>query len=310
MGTWLEVAVEANGRNRAMVAAETAIRTVEAAETRLSTWRGGTELSRVNARGETARLELSPELARDLATAIHWYRETGGAFNPGIGSLVGAWDLRGGGRLPTALELRSALDDAYLHGAEILGVVLSLPNPGLRFEEGGFGKGAALRDAARAALDNGASCVILDFGGQVVIDGHCGRTSVGIADPDEREREVARLELRRGSAATSGLSERSVVVDGIRYGHILDPRTGLPAADWGAVTVVAADPVTADILSTALYVMGPAEGAGWILNRESAEAVFAERNNGQLRFTATRGLESRLQSPGATVRYLPPRQRR
>jgi thiamine biosynthesis lipoprotein len=310
MGTWLGIRVEAASRSRAVNAAEAAIRAVETAEARLSTWRTGTELSDVNARLATASIKLSAALARDLTTAMYWHRETRGAFNPGVGSLVAAWDLRGNGRIPGVRELMLARNDASMSGVEITGNVLTLGNSRLRFEEGGFGKGVGLAEARSAALENGAACVILDFGGQVAVGGDCGPVSIGVADPDDRAREVAVLELAGAGAATSGLSERAVVVNGRRYGHIIDPRTGLPSTDWGSVTVVSPDPVTADILATALYVMGPSRGYDWIVSNGTADAVFAERLNGRLELTVTPCLAGRLKILDPKIRLLPPPFRR
>jgi thiamine biosynthesis lipoprotein len=76
--------------------------------------------------------------------------------------------------------------------------------------------------------------------------------------------------------ATSGTSERWAQVDGRRLGHILDPRTGRPAPAWGSVTVVHPDPLVADILSTALYVMGPDEGLRWLDDHPGIAALFLD----------------------------------
>ncbi len=81
-----------------------------------------------------------------------------------------------------------------------------------------------------------------------------------MAHPRDRARTVATIRLKDASASTSGNSERGLAVDGRRVGHILDPRTGGPAPDFGSVTVVAPDGLTADVLSTAFFVLGPEEG--------------------------------------------------
>ena len=175
---------------------------------------------------------------------------------------------------------------------------------GFGIDEGGFGKGVALRGAASAALRAGAGCVVLDFGGQISMNGICGDVWVDIAHPDDRHRGLARLEMASGSVATSGNSERGLVVDGVRHGHILDPRSGRPAVDWGTVTVVADDPVTADCLSTALYVMGPRQGIAWLLNRPEIDAVFVERSGEEGIITATAGLRDRLEVSVGKVSHL------
>ncbi len=175
--------------------------------------------------------------------------------------------------------------------------MLQLGSNGLRIEEGGFGKGAGLRDALAAARSHGAACAILDFGGQVAVGGACSDTTIAISNPDDRHLELASLTLETGSAATSGLNQRFFTVNGVRHGHILDPRSGRPVDDWGAVTVIAADPLDADCVSTALYVMGPDSGVTWAANHPEIEAIFAENTAGGLRLRATAGLRDRLSTP-------------
>jgi len=142
--------------------------------------------------------------------------------------------------------------------------------------------------------------------GQVVVSGACGVAAIDIAHPARRDHVVARVKLRTGSAATSGNSERGLLIDGVRFGHLLDPRTGRPAPDWGAVTVFAPDPVAADCLATALFVMGPRRGGEWLRGRTGVEAVFAENDSESVIITATAGLEGRLTVYEGTLSFLWP----
>jgi hypothetical protein len=170
--------------------------------------------------------------------------------------------------------------------------------------EGGFAKGIALREAAAAALAADASCVMMNFGGHIEVAGDCGKRWVEIADPRQRSKVVARISLDSGSVATSGNSERGLVVEGVEFGHILDPLSGRPARNWGAVTVVAADPVAADCLATALFVMGPDRGADWVRAQAGIEAVFAKGSGITTQLTATAGLRGRLMTSEGTVTYM------
>ena len=95
----------------------------------------------------------------------------------------------------------------------------------------------------------------LRSGGRIELDGEV----VQVADPRDRYRPLCRLFLTDGSASTSAASERFVEVGSERFGHIVDPRSGRPVPAWGSVTVVGTDPFGADALSTALFVMGPAQ---------------------------------------------------
>jgi thiamine biosynthesis lipoprotein len=296
MGTRLIVTVEADHRSIALDASEAALRAVAEVEARLSTWTDDSELSGLNGADPGTDFALSPELESDLLEAAHWWMETDGAFDPGVASLVDVWDLRGHGQVPSESDLESSLSASGLRFLVLGSGTARIEQPGFGIEEGGFGKGVALRSAARAAREAGARCVVLDFGGQWI----------DIADPIHRDVGLARLEIAGGSVATSGNSERGLMVDGFRRGHILDPRSGQPAEDWGTVTVVVEDPVTADCLSTALFVMGPQRGIEWIRGRPEIDAVFVERLGAETELTATAGLEGRLEMSGGKVAFLPP----
>jgi hypothetical protein len=125
--------------------------------------------------------------------------------------------------------------------------------------------------------ERGVQSALLDFGGQLLAMGS-NRSGAGwkvvVAHPAQRERGVVTLRLRDVSVATSGASERFVEVAGQRFGHILDPRTGTPVPAWGSVTVVAADPLVADILATAIFVMGPTVGLEWAAREAAGVGVL------------------------------------
>jgi len=304
MGTRLSVEVEARDHETALVASEAAIREITEVEGRLSTWIDDSELSQLNSMNPGSVLSISPELEADLRMATFWWEETGGAFDPGIASLIAAWDVRGGGREPSFAQLQSARAAAGLGHLRLDTGLAGIATAGFGIEEGAFGKGIGLSRATDAALASGADCVILDFGGQISVAGACGELRIDIADPDEREDRIAVLRIRSGSIATSGNSERGLVVNGVPRGHLLDPRTGTPAPDWGTVSVLAPDPVAADCLSTALYIMGPEAGLEWLGEWPEIDAVFIERIGKATRITATPGLNDRLNTPMGHLRYL------
>ncbi|MDL2716221.1 MAG: FAD:protein FMN transferase [Acidobacteriota bacterium] len=260
MGTVFSLAVAAPSRDAALVASEQAVRAVEAAESLLSTWRDDTPLARLNAATPGDSHEIPAPLFVLLKRVFEWEKATGGAFDPAVGPLVTAWGLRSGGRIPDGAELRRARDAASpgLFTFEESTLRISRLDPAARIDEGAWGKGWALDRAAEAARAAGATAVVLDLGGQILSSGE--ETSVAVAHPRDRARTVATIRLKNASASTSGNSERGLAVDGRRVGHILDPRTGEPAPDFGSVTVVAKDGLTADVLSTAFFVLGPEEG--------------------------------------------------
>lgn len=285
MGTVLRAEVVAVERATGFEALEAAFAEVRRLEGVLSSWTAESEVGRLNAAPVGEPVALSPELAELLAEAVEWSRSTGGAFDPAVGALVDAWELRGAGRRPSEGELAAALraSGTASYRLDADGRELRRAAPGAWLDTGGFGKGAALRAAERVLRARGIGAARLDFGGQVLVYGPApaGEASweVPVAHPMDRGSVAAAVRVRRGSVATTAQSERYVEVDGERYGHVLDPRTGRPVPAWGSVTVVAADPVAADALSTALFVMGPEEGRRWAAGREEG-VLFLEVRSG------------------------------
>ena len=269
MGTSVEIQVTADHRASAVQASELIVRALESAEARLSTWRADSELSRFQ-RGE---VEASPALRAELDAAVAWGRATEGAFEPRCAAMVQAWDLRGEGRLPSRDEQRAAALD---HS---------------RWEEGGFGKGAGLAAVARelAALPDVQRAQV-NLGGQWLLFGP-SLFEIEVADPDARGAAIATLRIPGGSVATSGNSERGVVIDGQRFGHVLDPRSGAPARDFGSVTVIHPDPLAADCLATAFLVLGPEAALAWAARDPQLEVLIVERGPHGPRLHGSAGLD-------------------
>jgi thiamine biosynthesis lipoprotein len=304
MGTEAEVRVGGADRAAALAASEIAVGALERAEARLSTWTETSELARLNRAPVGEPVALSPRLAAELAAADTCRRATSGAFDPGVGPLVDAWGLRQGGRLPRPAELAAARRASGGDGLSLQGDGTAVRGrPGLRIEEGGFGKGAAL-DAAVALLaaDPAVASARLDLGGQVALYTRPGSraraTELAVAHPRDRSRPVVALTLPGGSLATSGNSERGITVAGERRSHVLDPRTGEPAPDFGSLTVWASGALQADCLSTGLYVLGPEAALAWAADHPGVEVLVLRTLDGgdALEAWASAGLEGRLRT--------------
>ena len=294
MGTRLRLSVAAADEAAAARAAEAAVRALEATAGRLSTWGGDSELARLNRAPVGEPQRLSPLLAAELAAARRCSDATAGAFDPAVGPLVALWDLRGAGRVPAAEVVAAALPASRLAATLALdGDSAIRRHPAAAIDEGGFGKGAGLDHALRAAAAAGAADAWLDLGGQSASLGDAPWT-VAIAHPDARQRPAVELDVSGGSVSTSGNGERRRVVAGIPVGHLLDPRTGSPAADFGSTTVWAADALTADCLSTGLFVLGPDAAHAWAAGHPEVGVLTLERVPGGLRARASGRLAGRV----------------
>lgn len=295
MGTEVRIAVMAADRAAALTASERVVRELEAANDRLSTWSDDSELASFNRAPAGEPVPLSARLGGELERALACAEATGGAFDPTVAALVGAWGLRQGGRRPTTEELERARAATGRHLVARTGEGAVRLHRRVGLEEGGWGKGAAL-DAALAAVDGmpTVESVRLDLGGQVAALG-TGPWQVALADPRDRGHAVLAVWIDGGSLAVSGNSERGVTVDGERLGHLLDPRTGRPAPDFGTLAVWAPDGLTADCLATGLYVLGPERALALAEERPGVEVVALEVDRGRLRVRASSGWAGRIE---------------
>lgn len=224
-------------------------------------------LSRANrAFAAGAGAELTPDLLRLAADARTWSRASGGLFDPAIGRLVALWGFNEGERpdgpppAPAAIaelvNAHPAMDDLTLDGASVRS-----RNPQVWLDFGGIAKGYAVDRAIERLRARGVQNAIVNAGGNLraigTKDGQPWR--IGIRDP-RGPGVIASLTITGDeSVSTSGDYERRFEWQGVRYHHILDPRSGYPAIGTIAVTVVAENAEKADVASTALMIAGPTE---------------------------------------------------
>lgn len=265
MGTICEITIPDSRRAGAEI--DAAFAEAQRVENLLSTWRSDSELSRLNRDGGGP---VDPELRQLLETAVDWCRRTNGAFNPLVRPLIDIWKTRGSGALPEAGAIQAATARSSIDNLRFEGATLVLEH-GAQIEEGAFGKGYAIDRMIGVLRGLGAASALINFGGQLAAYGE--PREVSIADPGERGRPMVPLLLRDESLSTSSGSERSFVVAGRRFTHIIDPRSGEALPPRGSASVVHRSALVADILSTALYVMGPDEGERWA-REHGIEATF------------------------------------
>jgi thiamine biosynthesis lipoprotein len=300
MGTRAALSLYAPSRTEGLGRLEHGLRVLEAAENQLSTWRDDSAVSRLNHSPAGRPWTAEPSLCAVFRDVYHWHRETGGAFDPGIGSLIAAWDIHGGGRVPTASEIAQALRTSGLERIvfDAPRCVMTRPN-GVTVDVGAFGKGDALD---RVAVAIGPGPWLIDLGGQITVGGAMpdGQPwTVDVADPRDRQRRAIKVAMRSGSLSTTAGSERDLEVNGVRVGHVLDPRTGRPAPYAGSVTVWHSSGLAADALSTALYVMGPEAGLEWARARNLAAAFLTPGPDGTLQLQLTETFAALLAREGA-----------
>ncbi len=291
MGTIFEVAVWAPaGREpEAAEAARAGLDLAAALEETISEWKPSSEMSAVNRGAGGPAVPVGPD-TRDLVGAmVDYARRTDGAFDATGGPLFRLWErCRGEGRLLPPDEVRSLLRLVGWRKIELGGGAVRLSEPGMSLGTGAIGKGWAADRVGALLESKGFPDYIVDAGGDLRIGGSRGGPSwtVEVKQP-RREGALARLDARPGGIATSGDYERYFLIDGVRYSHILDPRTGTPARGLSSVTVLAPDATAADALATALFVLGAEEGLAFAERTPGVQAMLV-RDSGDV--LLTRGL--------------------
>lgn len=248
-------------------------------------------LYRLNAAGNLPREDLPEELQFLLEESKRLCSETGGAFDPTLGVLVDLWNVGGEtSQVPGAEAIREAQGHCGPDRLSV-GETIALAD-GMQLDLGAVAKGYATDLLADQLRDNGVENALLSLGGNVYTMGskHGKSFTVGIADPKEPAQLIGRLSVGGGKAVvTSGDYQRYFEMDGKRYHHILDARTGVPAdSGLSAVTVVADSGLLADGYSTALFVLGKERGLEMVEADDRLEAIFIETDG---TVTCSSGLE-------------------
>jgi len=248
----------------------------------LSKYDPDSEISRLNSAGY---IQASPETYYIIKKSKDFSAASSGAFDITVAPLVELWGFKDRDfRLPAKGEIALALqrigsDKIILNDA---GRSVKFSTAGMSVDLGAIAKGYAVDCAVRKLKESGITSALVNIGGETYgLGTKAGRPwTVAIRSPDKKG-FAGRLELIDRGVSTSGNYEQFFIKDGIRYAHIFDPGTGMPA-DSGitAVTVLANDCLIADSLSTAIFVLGKEKGSAFVKNIPGAEIakIIMEKN--------------------------------
>ncbi len=279
MGLPVRVTLYAPSEAEAVASAEAAFARLEALNSIFTDYDSDSELSRLSdSSGMGREVSVSPELWHVLSFALHVSERSSGAFDITVGPVVNLWrTARRKKALPSEERLHEALArtgyalirmNAATHGVE-------LTRARMRLDMGGIAKGYMLEEARQVVVARGQPQCMLSGGGDMALGDPPPETNgwrVEVAALDTEGARPARLlYLRNCSVATSGDLYQRLEINGKRYSHIVDPRTGVGLTDHSQVTVIARRGIEADALSKVLAVLGPEEGGRII--EESPEVV-------------------------------------
>jgi thiamine biosynthesis lipoprotein len=284
------VSVRAVGPNPEQ-ATQAAFSEMERIESLMSRYIPDSDVSCINEGAGGGPVKVSEETFCVIEEAIKCASLTNGAFDITIGPLMDVWGF--GAKDPAIPDTGEIEQACSLVGWELLELdpvnrTVRLPIQGMSIDLGGIAKGYAAREGARILREHGISHALIDAGGNIVTvgfrpDGEPWK--IGIRNPRGESIEDTigpTLSIVNGAVATSGDYERFFVHDGRRCHHILHPDTGMPVESAQSVTVLADDSLYADMLSTAVFVLGPDEGMEFIDNLDGVSAMIVDSDGNVL----------------------------
>ena len=222
-----------------------------------------------------------PDAVALVKEALEISRETGGAFDPTVQPLVDLWGFFttsvSSQTVPSPEKIRVALARTGWRRLSVANGVVTGADNEVRIDLGGIAKGYAIGEAEKALKAEGVTSALILAGGQVQVFGSVAPGvpwKVGVRNP-RREGYIAGLAFDSDTGiSTSGDYERYFEVNGVRYHHILDPKTGYPARGLMSLSVIAPDPTIADGLSTALFVMGEKKALEYVKKLPGYEVIL------------------------------------
>jgi thiamine biosynthesis lipoprotein len=265
MGTKAWVTIAGMKETDADSAATEAFREMYRIESVMSTWRPQSEISRLNAESNGAPFPVSRELYSLVDSSLFYAKATSGAFDVTVRPLVLLWGFQGGeARIPSKEDVERALASVGYESITLDSIRSTVTLPvGMQIDLAGIAKGYAVDRCVSVLARRGVENALVNIGGNIYAMGEAPGEKgwrIGIRDPKGALETVGSLLLRNEAVATSGNYENFVEIDGKRYGHIIDPRTGWPVSD---------------VLSTGLFVLGPARANDAVARLGSVRALFA-----------------------------------
>ena len=308
LGTLIDISIYGGDDKTAQAAVKEVQGQMERLHHSWHPWQPGTltEINRKLAAGEAAALDDEGRFL--ISQGMRLSQQSGNLFNPAVGTLIGLWGFHSddwsGKQPPPAAEIAARVaEQPQMSALTLEAGHLRSQNPAVMLDLGAYAKGYAVDIAIKILRQHGIHNAIVNAGGNLRLIGSKGKQPwrIGIRDP-RGTGVIASLESNGDEAViTSGDYERYFEYQGQRYHHIIDPRSGYPARGAIATTVIAADGLTADAASTALFIAGPDH---WYATAKAMGIKEAMLIDEQGTVHITRALSQRIhfeQNPAPTV---------
>jgi len=278
-----EYAIEAYGRDAEALPRilDEAFDEVDRIDRLMSHYKANSPLSRINQDAAQHPVAVPQELFDFIADAMRYHRESDGAFDITVGPLMKAWGFfRGEGRMPSDDELAAAR--RHVGGVHVTldpaARTIAFDEPGVELDLGGIAKGYAVdrvvdlleRRQIVGALVSAGGSTIYGLGAPPGAD----RWDVALQDPLDARKAAFTIPLKDRALSVAGSSEKAFEADGVRYSHIMDPRTGRPAQGVLSVAVLTSTGTAGDALDNAFFVLGPERSRRYLNRLYDTEVMF------------------------------------
>ncbi len=286
MGTVIQITFWHDDEAAAAAAAGAVFDEMKRLDRVMTTWLPESEVSQVNAAAGVSAVKVSEETFAVIARASEMGQKSGGLFDITVQAFHGLWkfdeDMDGTLPAPADIAARRKLVNWRDVVLDRKARTVKLRRKGMALTLGGIAKGYAVDQCVALLREKGFADFILQAGGDMYVSGKKDVTPwvVGIRDPrGAKDAMFAVAAVEDHSFSTSGDYERGFVKDGVRYHHILDPRTAMPSGASRSVTVMAKDAFTADAWSKVLFIMGWKRAMPLVERLPDFEAVFVDADN-------------------------------
>jgi FAD:protein FMN transferase len=286
MGNNFTITVVAENEEIANANIELAIEEIRRIEKLLTTYKEDSQTNLINENAGITPVKVDPEVFNLIERSIGISRITQGAFDISYGSIdKSLWNFDK--TMTTLPDAETALK--MVHLIDYRNIILNKENStvflkekGMRIGFGGIGKGYAAEMAKQVLLKNNIQSGIINASGDLSAWGlqpNGKKWTIGVADPDAPNAAFSYMEISNKAVATSGNYEKFAVINGKKYSHTIDPKTGLPITGIKSVTIIASNAEFADAMATPIAVMGIKAGLYLIDQIPDLYCIIIDDNN-------------------------------
>lgn len=282
MGSRFDITVVAENEEQGKAYVDTAIAEISRIEKLISSWHPNTQTSEINRNAGIKPVKVDKELFDLIQRAISISKLTDGAFDISYASMDKVWKFDGSmSEMPTAEAIKKSVEKVGYENIVLdeHNQTVFLTKEGMKISFGAIGKGYAADKAKQLLMDKGVVAGIVNASGDMNTWGKQPNGKdwmVAITNPLNKNNAFALLPLKQGAVVTSGDYEKYVEFDGVRYAHIINPKTGYPATGIISVTVFAPSAELADALATSVFVMGKDVGLDRINQLPNIECIIID----------------------------------